>query len=70
MSLERGKWLQSSEHRRFSTRAQAAEKVFRRYSTHIAGLVEVAGWGWGVALMLASVALGEDASDDKQKDGA
>ena len=61
-------WLQSSEHRRFSARAQAAEKVFRRYPTHVAGLVEVAGRGGGIALMLASVALDENAGDDKQED--
>lgn len=44
--------------------------MFRRYSTHVAGLVEVVGWSWGVALMLASVTLDENASDDKQEDGA
>ncbi len=70
MSLDRCIWLQSSEHRSFSTRPQAAEKVFRRYSTHVASLVEVVGRGWGVALVLASVALDENAGDDKQEDSA
>ncbi len=69
MSSNRWKWFQSLEHRRFSTRAQAAEKVFGRYSPHVAGLVEVTRRRWSVALVLTSVALDENASDDKQEDG-
>ena len=70
MSSDRWKWWERSEHRGFSTRTQTAEKVLRWYSTHVAGLVKVAGWGRGVALVLASVALDENTGNDKQEDGA
>lgn len=43
--------------------------MFRRYPTHIAGLIKVSGRGRGIALVLASVTLDENARDDKQEDG-
>lgn len=70
MSSDRWKWSERSEHWGFSTRTQTAEKVLRWYSTHVASLVKVAGWGRGAALVFASVALDENTGDDKQEDGA
>lgn len=60
---------QSSEHRLLPALSQPAEEVFRRYSTHVAGFIEISCRGWGVAFVLASVALDKDADDDEQEDG-
>jgi len=61
---------QSSNHGCSSALAQRAEKMFRRYSTHVAGLVEVGCWCWCVAFVLASIAFDKDAGDHKEENSS
>ena len=55
---------------RLPARTQSPKEIFRWYSTHVACLIEVGRWRWGVSLLLAAVAFDEDASHNEQECGA
>lgn len=59
---------QNSEHGR-STLPQPTKEVFWRYPSHVACLVEIGRWCWGIAFVLTSVTFDENPSDDKKENG-